>query len=268
MVPASHLTIARYIAYLSTKLGYSSIKQYINIIRLLHLESGLPNPLTDFHIQQVLKGVKRVKGDAVHRRPVMTVQILRQMRNIVNISVLDDCTFWATCLLAFYGMLRMSSIFPPAPHRLTLASLRLHAWGIVVRFQYSKTVQYGQRQPYICLPWGQEARLCPVRAMIQALLLAGTTHPRQPVLAVRLKGAIVPYTKSMFFARLKSVMHTIGLHGYSGHSFRRGGATHALHSGVPAEIIKAQGDWRSLAYLQYIDSKSASKRAGHLSAML
>ena len=70
-------------------------------------------------------------------------------------------------------------------------------------------------------------------------------------------------------ARLKSIMERIGLQGYSGHSFCRGGATHALHSGVPTEmiIIKVQGDWQSLAYLKYIDSKSASKRASHPSAM-
>ena len=38
----------------------------------------------------------------------------------------------------------------------------------------------------------------------------------------------------------------------SGHSFRRGGATFAALAGVPAELIKLQGDWRSSAYELYI----------------
>ncbi len=37
----------------------------------------------------------------------------------------------------------------------------------------------------------------------------------------------------------------------SGHSLRRGGATYAMHCGVPTEVIKAQGDWASDCYLLY-----------------
>ena len=34
----------RYIAFLSQRLAYNSIKQYINVVRILHLEAGLINP--------------------------------------------------------------------------------------------------------------------------------------------------------------------------------------------------------------------------------
>ena len=40
---------------------------------------------------------------------------------------------------------------------------------------------------------------------------------------------------------------------YSGHSFRRGGASFALECGVPVDLIQSQGDWRSNAYQSYID---------------
>ena len=40
---------------------------------------------------------------------------------------------------------------------------------------------------------------------------------------------------------------------YSGHSLRRVIATHALNSGVLGEVIKAKGDWKSLAYLHYLN---------------
>jgi hypothetical protein len=38
---------------------------------------------------------------------------------------------------------------------------------------------------------------------------------------------------------------------YTGHSFRRGGATFAFRCGVPTTLIKLHGDWRSDAYLLY-----------------
>ena len=40
---------------------------------------------------------------------------------------------------------------------------------------------------------------------------------------------------------------------YSGHSFRRGGASHAFKCNIPAALINLQGDWKSNAYLRYID---------------
>ena len=59
------------------------------------------------------------------------------------------------------------------------------------------------------------------------------------------------------------LFHTSGLTGldslqkahitgyYTGHSFRRGGATFAFRCGVPASLIKLQGDWHSDTYLLY-----------------
>ena len=43
-VPISQANLARYVAHLATKLSYSSIRQYLNIVRLIHLEGGLPSP--------------------------------------------------------------------------------------------------------------------------------------------------------------------------------------------------------------------------------
>ena len=39
---------------------------------------------------------------------------------------------------------------------------------------------------------------------------------------------------------------------FSGHSLRRGGATFAFQCGIPSELIKVQGDWRSDAYMLYL----------------
>ena len=44
----------------------------------------------------------------------------------------------------------------------------------------------------------------------------------------------------------------INVDDYSGHSFRCGGATFAMKSGVPFPLIKCQGDWVSNAYEQHL----------------
>jgi integrase len=74
-------------------------------------------------------------------------------------------------------------------------------------------------------------------------------------------------TVTQFTTILQSLLVDLGLKGYSGHSFRRGGASHALACGVPAEVIKAQGDWRSLSYLDYLNVDVVEGRVKHVSKM-
>ncbi|XP_046555988.1 uncharacterized protein LOC124265238 [Haliotis rubra] len=47
-VPASGTTLLRYRAFLARSLSPSSIPGYLNMVRLLHLEAGLDDPLTDW----------------------------------------------------------------------------------------------------------------------------------------------------------------------------------------------------------------------------
>ncbi|KAI8516630.1 hypothetical protein Bbelb_052110 [Branchiostoma belcheri] len=59
---------------------------------------------------------------------------------------------------------------------------------------------------------------------------------------------------AVFDKALKCILVRAGLnpHLYSLHSGRRGGATFAFRAGVPVELIRLQGDWRSDAYLLYL----------------
>lgn len=41
---------------------------------------------------------------------------------------------------------------------------------------------------------------------------------------------------------------------YAGHSFRQEGTTFAMRCGVPVELIRIQGDWKSSAYEQYLEN--------------
>ena len=43
---------------------------------------------------------------------------------------------------------------------------------------------------------------------------------------------------------------------YSSHSFRRGSACWALQCGVPGEVVKQMGDWKSSCYNDYLDQLS------------
>ena len=64
-----------------------------------------------------------------------------------------------------------------------------------------------------------------------------------------------PFTYSNFLQLLRERLTAIGLPSslYSGHSFRRGGASFAFALHLPRELIQQQENWCSDTYLRYLD---------------
>lgn len=50
-VPATRDTLVRYCVFLARNHAPSSVRQYLNVVRILHLENGLSNPLENIIIQ-------------------------------------------------------------------------------------------------------------------------------------------------------------------------------------------------------------------------
>lgn len=265
--------ICRYVAYLAQTMCFNSIRQYLNVIRILHLENGYSNPLQDdFTLKSVLRGVQRVKGVCVKRKLPITLSMLESFCSVLDFDRSQDLTFWSACLVAFFGMLRKSSLFPresPESH-MCLSTCSLYNWGLQISLLYSKTVQFQERRPYIALPWNEKnKKLCPVATLLKSLKLAGCCQASDYIFTFVQGSKQCAMTYSLFTTMLRHVLARLNLSTseYSGHSLRRGGATCGLHSGLPAEVVKAQGDWKSLAYLDYVDQPDCSDRAAYISKM-
>ena len=72
--------LGRYIAFLSRRLCFSSVKQYLNAVRLVHLEAGFQNPLEkNWYVSSILKWVRRLKGDASVQKLPITLDILKKL---------------------------------------------------------------------------------------------------------------------------------------------------------------------------------------------
>ena len=79
---------------------FSSIQQYLNVIRLLHLESGYDNPLADnWMLKSVLQGIKRVKGNYVAHKEPITPDILLVFHHRLKLSDPRQSAIWAACLI-------------------------------------------------------------------------------------------------------------------------------------------------------------------------
>ena len=126
----------------------------------------------------------------------------------------------------------------------------------LVTVNWTKTLQYQGRIPTAPIPRIPGSLLCPVTALEDYFhnCQLPTATP-SPLFCFPSCSTTHPFTYDMFPSILKSKLSTIGINSklYSGHSFRRGGASFTFSLWLPKELIQKQGDWRSDVYLRYLD---------------
>ena len=247
-----------YAAYLARRLKPTSVRQYLNAVRLLHLENGYDNPCAgNWHLQSTLKGIDRTLGISVSRKTPINPELLLRIKATLYRDKIIDCNFWAAAMVMFFGMFRKSNLFPEkttdfSPHKqFTRADFVLNSSYVSLEVKYSKTIQCKERKFHVKLPL-LNTQLCPVNALVAAF--RSTQLPRHaPAFVVNASGT--PMTGRVFTDRLKEAVARCGEDPaqFASHSFRRGSATWALSCGVPGELVKSMGDWKSTVYMYYLD---------------
>ena len=159
-VPADNLTLKAYVAFLARSINPNGINSYLNIVRIMHSEAGLPNPLCDnWDLKMVKRGVSRQLGVPPVQKMPITVDILLKLYMNVDVESAFDLSYWAACLIGFYGLLRKSTLLPKSLHsaisegllRSDVINLRSDSFVLMIR--KSKMIQFGQRVlqlPFVC----------------------------------------------------------------------------------------------------------------------
>lgn len=266
--------LCRYAAYLARSLQPHSVEAYLNVIRIMHLETGQPNPLQEnWILNTVLKGIKRTHGKPQRQKLPITPDILHAIHSRLDLSCPKDMTFWAACVCAFFSFFRKATLLPASTANdnkyVRRSDIQLSTDYVIINVRRTKTIQYGDRILETPLPRIPDSILCPVAAIQKLLLVGPGIPPDAPLFSYPTSGSTyVRLVHPMFVQRLRSLLGACGYPEgqYSGHSFRRGGASYAFACGVPPAIIKLQGDWRSSAYERYLTVPLESKKL--LSRML
>ena len=272
-IPVDQSTLLAYVAHLAGRISPSSIPGYLNVVRLLHMEAGLDNPLDqNWELLLLKRGINRQKGKPPVQKLPLTLDILRKIYPLINPRLPSDAAFWVALLVGFYGFLRKSTLLPASAKpadgkyisRADLIGLSLETFSILIR--YSKVIQFGQR--VLTLPFSRvsDPVLCPIRAMLVHLGLS-PLQPSSPLFNfVGEASREVSLHHAVFVSRLKLLLSRAGVDPtlYSAHSLRRGGATFAFAAGLSPLQIKQRGDWSSSSFERYIcitpgESESASR---------
>ena len=243
IVPVTPRIIATFIGYMTDIKGfkYSTIQNYLTIVRHLHRANKFDDPMKDsWIVSQVLRGAKRELGDAQKAATPIEPHHLQMIRKALNLERVKDMSFWMACLIGFFGFLRpgnflVKDIFDPE-RDLCVGDVSCHAQWYVIPLKITKTLQFREKRLQVPLPRLRNATLSPAAAMDKLLVWHSSmaTQTDRPLLV----GSVEALTYSAFSRRLNMILSEAGCkEKFSGHSFRRGGATWALKCGLPGEII-------------------------------
>ena len=259
--PADEWTLCLFVTYLADTIQYSSIKVYLSAVRALHIEQGFPNPLVDCpRLHRVVRGIKRTQGSSTAQRLPITDSILLVIYKSLDLSNRDHLTFWAACLLGYFGFLRSSEFsvpslaaFSPSVH-LSVADIAVDSVQfpscLRINIKASKTDPF-RKGCYVHIGRGNTP-LCAIEAMLAYLVARGNVAG--PLFLMK-DGS--PLTRFLLTSWLRQILVAAGIPGnFSSHSFRIGAATVAARNGVPDHLIQALGRWNSSAYQLYIRTPS------------
>ena len=211
-------------------------------------------------LELALRGTRKEQaGRPKHTRLPITPTILLRMRAVweQQASSWDHIMLWAACCLGFFRFLRSGELtapdrddFDPGQH-LSFADLAMddtaHPTTIAVRIKQSKTDPF--RQGVTIFLGRTDTPLCPVAALLPYLALRGPGEG--PLFRFRDGRAL---TRPRLVTAIREALAKAGLRPdeYAGHSFRIGAATTAAACGVPVDLIKTLGRWKSQAYQLYV----------------
>lgn len=272
--PIQALVASRYVAFLaSCGRKYGTILNHIASLKHFHQFRGFQLGWEkDYHFSLALQGLKRYLGNTVNRKSAITPSMLIAVSTCFDLSCPLHAAMWALFLVAFFSFLRKSNLVIGAAADskkvLCRSDLVFTDTGAQLSVRETKTIQYKQRTLSIPLPLISGSRLCPISALRNHLKVnqIASHEPLFSVSSLSNASLLSPVTYSQFTRFLKQSIAAIGEDPavFSPHSFRRGGATFAFECGLPAEFIKIHGDWRSDAYLVYLEMTEAQK---HKAAM-
>ena len=265
-LPATINTLCGFVQFLSRSITSPSIKNYLSGVKMLHIFLGYEYVFTDdIHLRLTVRGIERIQQHVPRRAKPITPAILHAIWKLSSSFSSLQLSVFACGLFLFFSMARAGSILPAShntpPHQfLTRDRVNLSREGILITLVHTKNIQFGRRRLHIPL-LSSPSPLCPVAAFLASSSLI-PVHQAPPAFVFLEKGRIKWLTKSIFIAVFRQLIIRAGIpdsQGFTGHSFRRGGASWAFQSGMPGELIQICGDWSSDAYKKYLEFSISNK---------
>ena len=245
----------------SATIGYGSIKNIFASIKFLHNAMNADYPDEDWQVESTLKAIKRELSGAAYQTLPITPDILLRMYECHDTTTPKGLAEWSCFLTSFYCLLRKSSAAPKSLQTFNpitgLSRLKVSfpsGTDICMILQnHSKTNQFGNREMITPMVTNPIKALCPVYHM-RELFERFDLDSSYPAFSYIENEKVFCVTYDGFTKTLRKLLDAAGIESskYSGHSFRRGGASLLYSLKADPLLIQATGDWVTDTFSKYI----------------
>ena len=256
-LPASEFNLCIFCELMSQSSGFGHIKNVLGGIKYLHHTMGYSFPSESVWLEDTLQGLKRkLKGTPNQVLPISPV-ILRRMFKHINTKINFELAIWCGFLVAFYTLFRKANVCPKEQNFdpetiLTRGDVIIDEENerILIFVNFSKTNQFQKRCHVIPIPRNDDPAL-DLFTHLRDLFERVNAAEDAPALSYTPSSYI---THKPFTEKLKCLLTKAGLDPslYSGHSFRRGGASYLYSVGGSTLMVQVLGEWSSQIFTRYL----------------
>jgi hypothetical protein len=181
--------------------------------------------------------------------------MLQQLFDGLDLTKPLDAAVAACALLAFWGQCRLGELLSTSSSDLSTTSrpARSHFTHSTrsigthtLALPRTKTNRNGEK--VVLTP--RSDSLDPI-SRVRSHFTANNLPDNLPLFAYATPSGPRMLTKAAFLSRCNQVWTAAGYPRTTGHSFRIGGTTELLTSGVPPDVVKSMGRWSSDSFLRY-----------------
>lgn len=257
ILPTSVDTLVCYMEFMSQTSSFSHLKHLLFSVKYLHQAYDLKFPEDSFQLDTTLQGLKRKLAGVPFQVLPITPRVLRGMHKFLDMRKTEDLALWCAYLITFYGLLRKKNSVPEGlkfdPTKVLTRqnfTIDLVDNRIYMYIGFTKTNQFGARDLVLPIPGNRDPVLDPVRHL-HALFERVDCPPNAPAFSFKWNSFI---NYRIFTTKLKQLLTKAGFPAdqYSGHSFRRGGASFLHACGGTSLMVQAAGDWSSNCFTRYL----------------
>ena len=257
VLPATVDALVCFLELMSRTSGYQHLKHLLHSVKFLHQALDLDFPEKSFQLDVTMQGLKRRLARVPFQVLPITPKVLRDIYQHLDLKKTEDLALWCSFLIAFYALLRKKNVVPDKAtldHKKIICrrhvTVSLATNRILLYVGFSKTNQFGARDLVVPIPGNDDPILDPVRH-IHDLFSRVNMQSDSPAFSY---SSTKHVTYLSFTQRLKSLLIKAGYsaHSYSGHSFRRGGASFLHACGGTTLQVQASGDWTSSCFTRYL----------------
>ena len=269
VMPASEEALCWFMELMAVTSGYEHCKNTLGGIKYAHAALGFSFPSSSFSLDCTMQGLKRRLARTPFQVLPIDPKVLKLMYGKIDIRKNEDLALWCSFLVAFFCLFRKANTVPKDKNFdvskiLTRGNIGIDNEKKVVFIYcgFSKTNQYRKKDMCIPIPSNNDPCLDLYRHV--SLLLERVPAPEHAPAFTYSKGKFINY--AMFTSHLKTVLGKAGLNPdlFSGHSFRRGGASFLFTSGASQLMVQILGGWSSLVYTRYLYMSESDRMEAQL----